>query len=91
MVVFAIGVFNKPGVKVTENVELFARLDYQRNKLQPSAGGMSVSDSDTRAAQGLGVNLNLTKTSYVQANWMSYYKEHGVKAQDVALACGVLF
>jgi hypothetical protein len=91
MGVFAIGVFNKPGVKVTENVELFARLGYLRTKLELSAGGMSVSDSDTGAAYGLGVNLNLTKTSYVQANWMSYYKEDGLKAQGVALAYGVRY
>ncbi|AOF87236.1 outer membrane beta-barrel domain protein [Hydrogenophaga sp. RAC07] len=86
-----VGVFVKPGVKVTENVELFARLGYLRTKLTLSSGGVSVSDSDTGAAYGLGVNLNLTKTSYVQANWMSYYKEDGVKAQGVALAYGVRF
>lgn len=37
------------------------------------------------------MNLNLTKTSYVQANWMSYYKEDGLKAQGVALAYGVRY
>ncbi len=86
-----VGVFIKPGFMVSDNVELFARLGYLRTKLQLSAGGTSVSDSDTGAAYGLGVNLNLTKTSYVQANWMSYYKEDGVKAQGVALAYGVRF
>jgi Outer membrane protein beta-barrel domain len=85
------GFFIKPGVKVTDNVELFARLGYLRTKLTLSAGGVSVSDTDTGAAYGLGVNLNLSKTSYVQANWMSYYKEDGVKARGVALAYGVRF
>ena len=86
-----VGVFVKPGFMVSENVELFARLGYLRSKLKVSFGGESVSDSDTGAAYGLGVNLNLSKTSYVQANWMSYYKENGVKAQGVALAYGVRF
>lgn len=86
-----VGFFIKPGINVTENVEMFARLGYLRTKLTLSAGGVSLSDTDTGAAYGLGVNVNLTKTSYVQANWMSYYKEDGVKAQGVALAYGVRF
>ena len=85
------GLFIKPGVMVSESVELFARLGYLRTKLSLSAGGASVSDSDTGAAYGLGVNLNLTKTAYLQANWMNYYKEDGVKAQGVALAYGMRF
>ena len=76
---------------LSESVELFARLGYLRTKLSLSAGGASVSDSDTGAAYGLGVNLNLTKTAYLQANWMNYYKEDGVKAQGVALAYGMRF
>lgn len=86
-----VGVFIKPGFMVSENTELFARLGYLRTKLELSAGGVSVSDSDTGAAYGLGVNLNLTDTLYVQANWMSHYKDDGVKALGVALACGVRF
>lgn len=85
------GFFIKPGFMVSEGVELFARLGYLRTKLSFSAGGLSLSDSDTGVAYGLGANLNLTKTSYLQANWMNYYKEDGAKAQGVALAYGVRF
>ncbi|MBT9463288.1 outer membrane beta-barrel protein [Hydrogenophaga sp.] len=87
----AYGFFIKPGFKVSEGVELFARLGYLRTKLSVSAGGVSVSDTDTSAAYGVGVNLNLTKTSYLQANWTSYYKDDGAKAQGVALAYGMRF
>lgn len=83
----AAGFFIKPGVMVSNNVELFARLGYLRTKITVSG----TSDSDTGTAYGLGANLYLTKTSYVQANWTSYYKESGVKSQGATLAFGMRF
>lgn len=50
-----------------------------------------MSESDTGAACGVGVDLNLTRTSYLQANGMNCDQEDGVKAQGVALACGRRF
>jgi len=87
----AAGFFVKPGIMVSHNVELFARLGYLRTKITVSSAASSTSDSDTGTAYGLGANLNLTKTSYVQANWTSYYKESGVKSQGATLAYGVRF
>lgn len=87
----AAGFFIKPSVMVSNNVELFARLGYLRTKITVSSAAGSTSDSDTGTAYGLGANLYLTKTSYVQANWTSYYKESGVKSQGATLAYGMRF
>ncbi len=87
----AAGFFIKPSVMVSNQVELFARLGYLRTKITVSSAAGNTSDSDTGTAYGLGANLYLTKTSYVQANWTSYYKESGVKSQGATLAFGVRF
>ncbi|MDP3350246.1 MAG: outer membrane beta-barrel protein [Hydrogenophaga sp.] len=85
------GFFVKPSVMVSDSVELFARGGILRTKISLSAGNISVSGSDTDVAYGVGLNYNLSKTSYIQGNWTSYYNQDGVKASGVALAYGMRF
>lgn len=87
----AYGVFVKPSVMVSDSVELFARAGVVRTKITLSGGGISASDTDTDAAYGVGLNYSLSKTSYIQGNWMSYYNKDGVKASGFALAYGMRF
>ncbi len=85
------GVFLRPNVAVSESVELFGRVGFVRTALKLSAGGVSESSSDTGLAYGIGANFNLSKTSYLQANWTSYYSDDGVKLQGIGLAWGMKF
>ena len=87
----AFGVFLKPGFEPTPGVELFARVGYVRSKIELSAGGFSVSESDTDVAYGIGANFNLSSTSYIQANWMTYYKDQSLKADGIGLVYGIRF
>lgn len=42
-------------------------------------------------AYDVGANLHLSKASYLQFNWMNYYKKDGLKVDGVALAYGFRF
>ncbi len=87
----ALGVFIRPSVAVSDSIDLFARAGWLRTTLKISEGAYSESDSDNSFAYGLGANFNLSKTSYIQANWMNYYKKDGVKVDGIALAYGMRF
>lgn len=85
------GVFLRPSVAVSDSVELFGRVGFVRSALKLSGPGGSVSLSDTGLAYGIGANFNLSKTSYLQANWTSYYNDDGLKLQGIGVAWGMNF
>ena len=87
----AFGVFIRPSVSVADSVDLFARAGWLRTTLKVSDGVDSESDSDSSFAYGFGANFNLSKTSYIQANWMNYYKNDGLKVNGLAVAYGMRF
>lgn len=87
----ALGVFIRPSVAVSDSIDLFARAGWLRTTLKISDGPFSDSDSDNSFAYGLGANFNVSKTSYIQANWMHYYKKDGLKIDGFALAYGMRF
>lgn len=87
----ALGVFIRPSVAVSDSIDLFARIGWLRTSLKISEGPYSESASDNSLAYGLGANFNLSKTSYIQANYMNYYKKDGLKVDGIALAYGMRF
>lgn len=87
----AFGVFIKPSVAVSDSIDLFARAGWLHTTLKISEGAFSESDSDNSFAYGLGANFNLSKTSYIQANWMNYYKKDGLKVDGFGVSYGTRF
>jgi opacity protein-like surface antigen len=87
----AFGIFLKPGIALGDRVELFGRVGYARTKVRLSAGGVNVDDSNDDLAYGLGLNVNLSRQSYLQANWMNYYDKHQVKLDGLGLVYGRRF
>lgn len=85
------GVFVRPSVQVSDSVELFGRLGFVRSEVKFSAPGFSQTGSDTSLAYGFGANFHLSKSSYLQANWTSYYDDDGVQLQGLGLAWGMKF
>lgn len=86
-----VGLFVKPTLPLGERVELFARAGVVRTKLKLSTGGIDVDDTGTSGAYGVGVNVNLSPVSYLQANWMNYYDKDDIKLQGVGLMYGRRF
>ncbi|MDO9435630.1 MAG: outer membrane beta-barrel protein [Hydrogenophaga sp.] len=91
---YALGVFVKPSIAVHERVELFARLGWVRQKLEVSSATESDSASSAGVAYGVGANFNLTSRSYIQASWMTYFKDNKPikrKSDGFAMAYGLRF
>lgn len=86
-----LGVFVRPGVELSDGVELFGRLGWQRTRATVSYDGISESESYNDFAYGLGVNVNLTKTSYLQASWMHRLSKDGGTVKGLGIAYGYRF
>lgn len=86
-----IGVFARPSLALGDSVELFGRVGWVDTELKTSAFGMSASERDSSLAYGIGANFNLSKTSYLQASWTSFYKKHDTKIEGLGLAYGMRF
>ena len=85
------GVFLKPTLPIGDRVELFGRVGVARTKLELQSGGIDIDDSGSDGAYGLGINVNLSPMSYLQANWTNYYKKDGIKIEGVGIAYGRRF
>ena len=85
------GVFVKPKVMVSNEVELFARLGYANSKLKLSTSGASESETSGSFAYGLGGNYYLNKQTYLTATYMSLYSKEGMKATGLSFGVGYKF
>ena len=66
------GVFLKVQAHVSESVKIYARTGWARSKLSGSAYGITVSDSASGLAGGIGVAVALTKESELFVDVMKY-------------------
>lgn len=85
------GLYVKPKLKVTNELELFARLGYAHSKVKASALGTSSSDSEGDASYGVGASYSFSPRAYGTIDYMSYYNKDGVKANGVTLGVGFRF
>lgn len=80
-------VFLKPKVMVSNEVEVFARLGYEKSNA--SIGATSFSNSSF--AYGLGGNYYMDKKTYVTASYMSHYSKDGFKINGLNIGVGYKF
>jgi len=85
------GVFIKPKVMVSNEVELFARLGYAQSKLKLSSSDAHQGDSGSSFAYGLGGNYYLNKQTYLTASYMSLYSKNGGNINGFNLGAGYKF
>jgi hypothetical protein len=86
-----VGVFARPSVALGDTVELFGRVGWMHTELKTSAPGLSVTEKDSNVAYGFGANFNLSKSSYLQASWTSFYNKDDTKIEGFGLAYGLRF
>lgn len=86
-----VGLFFKPSIALSDRIDLFARVGWVRAELELSMDGFSLTESGSDVAYGIGANFNLSKTSYIQANWMNYFKKDGFKIDGINVAYGFRF
>lgn len=80
----AIGLYLKPKAKLTDALEVFARLGYASAKATLSANGDSVSDTGGSASFGAGFSYTVASKTSLTLDYMQYYKKEGVKARGVS-------
>jgi opacity protein-like surface antigen len=85
------GLFLKPKVAVSPEVELFGRLGYARTKIKLSADQGTVSDSGDSFAYGVGAAYAINKRVSLNLDYMSYYDRDHVRVQGPTLGLGIKF
>ena len=86
-----LGFFTRASTHLSDDLELFGRLGWQHSRLKFSNASGAASDSGSDLAYGFGVNYNLSKSSYLQASWMSYYNKNNTKISGIGLSYGMRF
>ena len=86
-----LGFFARASTNLTDDLQVFGRLGWQRSHLKLSDATGSDSDSGSDLAYGFGANYNLSKSSYLQASWMSYYNKNSTKISGFGLSYGIRF
>lgn len=86
-----LGFFARASTNLTDDLQVFGRLGWQHSRLKFSDATGSDSDSGSDLAYGFGANFNLSKSSYLQASWMSYYNKNSTKISGFGLSYGIRF
>jgi opacity protein-like surface antigen len=82
-----VGVFGKVQAPITEDLKVYGRLGVARTSLQTNG----VSDSDTGLAYGAGVTYDLSKTTYLNADYTKYLDRDSKKLEGVTVGVGFRF
>ena len=85
------GVFLKPKVAVTPEVELFGRLGYARSQRSVSVDALSFSESGNSVAYGVGASYAINKRVSLNLDYMSYYNRDDIRIQGPTLGVGIKF
>lgn len=88
---YAYGVYVKPKLQITPELELFGRVGYVRTKMSVSVAGMSMSTTDGDVSYGAGLKYALTPQWSASADYMSYGKNDGAKGTGFSLGLGYKF
>jgi len=85
------GVYLKPKVMLTPDIELFGRVGYASSKVTASVPGYAISDSGNSMSYGVGLNFKVAANTTLNADFMSYYDKNGVKATGLTVGVGFKF
>lgn len=82
-----VGVFGKVQAPVTDALKVYGRLGVARTSLKANG----VSDSDTGLAYGAGVTYDLSKATYLNADYTKYYDRGDQKLEGLTVGVGYRF
>jgi len=85
------GVYAKPKVKFTPELEGFVRAGFAQSKGTFSAGGQGFSASEISFSYGLGMNYALSKTTSLNVDYMSYLDKNSTKISGFTFGVGYKF
>ena len=85
------GLYVRPKVMLSPDVELFGRVGYASSKVTASIPGYALSDSGNSMSYGAGVSFKVAQNTSLVADYMSYYSKDGVKATGFSVGLGFKF
>lgn len=86
------GVYLKPKMEVAKGTELFGRIGYTSAKMTASAGNVSVTgDTVNSLSYGAGLQTEINKDWYAQADYMLFSKKNGDTAKGFGISAGYRF
>ena len=85
------GVYIKPRYQVNEQVEVFARIGYLKNKFSGSDGTTTESTTEGSTAWGVGASFAIDKNLYLTGGYNHLYKKDGVKSTGLNFGVGYKF
>jgi len=87
------GVFVKPKVMVSPEVEVFGRLGFLENKFSDNYKNSSTTTTNTYGsfAFGVGANYYFDKRTYVTGSYMNYHNKDGLKVNGLSIGVGYKF
>jgi hypothetical protein len=85
------GVFVKPKVMVSNEMEVFARVGYLENKFKTSGQNLDTRITDGSVAFGVGANYYFDKRTYVTGSYMNYNNKDGFKVNGLSIGVGYKF
>lgn len=85
------GVYLKPKAALGENFEVFAKLGWAKSKLEASGGGLTISDSGSDFAYGIGAQYNFSPKTYVSGGYTNLYDKDSVSVDGWNISIGYRF
>ena len=86
------GVYLKPKFSVAKGTEVFGRIGYTSAKLTASVGSVSVTgDTVNSLSYGAGLQTEISKDWYAQADYMVFSKKDGGTAKGFGVSAGYRF
>lgn len=85
------GLYVKPKVALSPDLELFGRLGYASSKVSASIPGYVVSESGYSVSYAVGLNFKVSESTSLNADYTSYYSKDGVKANGFTVGMGFKF
>ena len=82
-----VGVFGKVQAPLADGLNVYGRLGMARTSLKANG----VSDSDTGLAYGVGMTYDLSKTTYLNADYTMYHDRNDQKLDGVTVGVGFRF
>ena len=80
------GAYLKAGINATENVYPYVILGYTRGKIEASAQGYSVSDSESDMSFGLGIDFTVAEQTDLTLEYINYLDKDGVELSGFGLS-----
>ena len=88
-----VGLYVKPKVAVSQDIELFARLGYVRTKVTSTlaATGEAESESASDVSYGFGASYRINDRWSAVVDYMRYYDKDGVRLQGLSAGLRLRF